>query len=241
MAYSELSLRTVCAAAVATLALTSLAAFAQAPSIASVDHFTENRGWNQAGLGPMHQVVIAARVVPAGMPTLVFAESGGAREALTHFPQPDEPDLYVMWKRYEPGAAATWRLVAERDGAVSASVDTPALQRAQRLPLADVRINGGGTRPTLRWGYSGLEKARASRIRVGVRGGELVHGRFLSLLRVFDALPPSATSFRIPAGALVPGERYVFQVMLEDTEDGALKNRSMSFSDPYVATAETKR
>ena len=241
MDYSALFRRNVCAPAVAALALLSFAAFAQPPSIAGVEHFTENRGWNQAGLGPTHQVVITARVVPAGMPTLVFAESGGAREPLTHYPQPDAPDLYVTWKRYEPGAAVAWRLVAERDGVSSAPVDTPALERAQRLPLADVRVSGGGTRPTLRWGYPGLEKARVSRIRVGVRGGAVVHGRFLSLLRVFDELPPKATSFRIPAGALVPGERYVFQVMLEDVEDGALRNRSLSFSDPYVATVETKR
>jgi len=37
-----------------------------------------------------------------------------------------------------------------------------------------------------------------------------------------------------PPGVLAQGERYVFQVMLEDLEDDALENRSMAFSDPYT-------
>lgn len=223
------------------LALLPIAALAQAPTVTGVEHYSENRGWNQAGLGPTHQIVVVARVAPAGMPTLVFAESGGAREPLTHFPQPGAPELYVMWKRYDSRATASWRVIAERDGAVSAPVDTPVLERAQRLPLAEVQVAGGGLRPMLRWGFPGLKGVRVSRIRVGVRGGERVHGRFLSLLQVFEELPPTATSFRIPAGALVEGERYIFQVMLEDMEGGALRNRSLSFSDPFRVTAEAKR
>jgi hypothetical protein len=50
-------------------------------------------------------------------------------------------------------------------------------------------------------------------------------------------LPPTATSFRIPAGVLERGERYVFQVMLEDLENGRLENRSLTFSDPYTVPA----
>ncbi|MGD9954303.1 MAG: hypothetical protein AB7S87_17160, partial [Burkholderiales bacterium] len=65
------------------------------------------------------------------------------------------------------------------------------------------------------------------------RGGKRVHGRFLSLLRVSEPLAPAATSFRVPPGWLQRGERYVFQVMLEDLEDGRLENRSLAFSERY--------
>jgi hypothetical protein len=210
-------------------------ALAQAPAISAIDHYTENRGWNQAGLGPTHQVVVAARVVPSGFPTLVYAEAGGQREALTHFPQPGAPDLYVMWKRYEPGAAKAWRLRAEREGQRAPEVDSPALDRPRALPLARrVQVAGAGTQPRLSWRFPGPKSANATRIRVGIRGGERVHGRFMSLLYVSGDLPPAATSFRIPAGVLAAGERYVFQVMLEELEGGALRNRSLSFSEPYV-------
>jgi len=36
-----------------------------------------------------------------------------------------------------------------------------------------------------------------------------------------------------PPGVLAQGERYVFQVMLEDLEGGQLENRSLTFSKPY--------
>jgi hypothetical protein len=32
------------------------------------------------------------------------------------------------------------------------------------------------------------------------------------------------------------GERYVFQVMLEDLEGGVLENRSSTFSEPYTVS-----
>ena len=73
------------------------------------------------------------------------------------------------------------------------------------------------------------------RIRVGVRGGPKIQGCFLGLLHASDPLPPQASSFRVPEGWLASGERYVFQVMLEDLEDGRLANRSLAFSDPYEA------
>lgn len=92
---------------------------------------------------------------------------------------------------------------------------------------------GTGAQPLLRWSLP--QHLDADRIRVGVRGGERVHGRFMSLLYVSGDLPPTATSFRIPAGVLSEGERYVFQVMLEELEGGMLANRSLNFSEPYVA------
>jgi len=67
-----------------------------------------------------------------------------------------------------------------------------------------------------------------------VRGNPRVHGRFMSQLYVSGDLPPTATAFTIPAGVLAAGQRYVFQVMLEDLEGGVLENRSLSFSDPYT-------
>jgi hypothetical protein len=42
----------------------------------------------------------------------------------------------------------------------------------------------------------------------------------------------------VPPGVLAAGRRYVFQVMLEDLEDGTLENRSIAFSEPYVVARQ---
>ena len=219
----------------ALAALAASGAPAQTPAIADADHYTENRGWNEAGLGPTHQVIVAARVTPSGLPTLAYAEKDGAREPLTHFPQPGAADVYVMWKRFDAQPATTWRITAERGEQRAGPVDTPELRRPQKVPLAqNVRAAGTGLRPALSWSLPDLKGFDVERIRVAVRGGKKVHGRFLSQLHVSAGLPPTATSFRIPAGWLEKGERYVFQVMLEDLEDGRLENRSLAFSALYT-------
>lgn len=206
-------------------------AAAQTPTIADIEHFTENRGWNEAGLGPTYQTVVAARVEPFGFPTLAFAEQDGVREPMVHF----GGDLYVLWKRFDPGLTGSWRIVAERGDASSASALSPPLISAQEVPLAtDVRVAGKGAQPTVRWKLPPLAGFDVDRVRVGVRGGHRIQGRFLALLHVSDPLPPGATSFRVPRGWLEPGRSYVFQVMLEDLELGTVENRSVAFSDPYT-------
>lgn len=200
-----------------------------------MEHFTENRGWNEAGLGPTHQNVIAVTVAPSGLPTLVFAEQGGVREPFTHYAQPSTPDLYIHWRRFEPATAGAWRIFAERGGAKAEPVDAPPIAAPQKLPLArDVRVVGKDATPLLRWRLPDLAGFDIDRIRVVVRGGERVHGRFLGALYTSGTLPPSAMSFKIPAGVLAPGGRYVFQVTLEDLEDGRLQNRSLAFSRTYA-------
>ncbi|HEX9183387.1 MAG TPA: hypothetical protein VF876_09030 [Burkholderiales bacterium] len=217
------------------LLATAATAFAQAPVISHVEHYTENRGWNEAGLGPTHQIVISATVKPSALPTLVFAQQGGVREPLTHFAQPSTPDLYVHWRRFEPALAGAWRISAERDGAQAEPVDAPPIAGPQKLPLArDVRVVGKDATPLLRWRLPELAGFDVDRIRVVVRGGERVQGRFLGALYTSGALPPSAMSFKVPPGVLVPGGRYVFQVTLEDLEDGRLENRSLAFSRTYA-------
>lgn len=213
----------------------STVSLAQPITIAVLGHYTENRGWNDAGLGPTHQVIVSATVAPSGLPTIVFAERDGVRQPLSHFPQPGAPDVYVLWQRFEPGQTGPWRIVAERGEAKAEPASTLALARPQQVPLAlNVRVSGKGAQPRLRWKLPELAGFDVERIRVGVRGGERVHGRFMSLVYVSADLPPTATGFRIPAGVLRPGERYVFQVMLEDLEDGQLENRSLAFSEAYT-------
>lgn len=222
-------------AAAALASLCACSALAQAPAVTSLQIYTENRGWNDAGLGPVHQVIVNAVVVPSGMPTLVFAEKDGVREPMTHFPQPGFPDTYSLWKRVEPGAAGAWRVVAERGEAKSAALDTRTLSNPRAIPLIDkVRVSGKGLQPRLSWQLPDLKGYGVDRIRVGVRGGERVHGRFMSLLRVSDPLPADTKTFTIPQNWLEKDRRYVFQVMLEDLEGGVLENRSLSFSDPYT-------
>jgi hypothetical protein len=204
---------------------------AQDVSITSLEHFTENRGWNEAGVGPTYQTVIGAVVTPSGMPTLVFAEHNGVREPLTQFGK----DFYVFWRRFDPSFPGPWRIVAERGEAKAAAALTNVLARPQQVPLAlDVRVAGKGVTPTVRWKLPDLAGFDVERIRVGVRGGARIQGRFLGVLHLSGALPPTATSYRVPKGWLAPGERYVFQVMLEDLEGEALENRSLAFSNPYV-------
>lgn len=222
------------AASTLTLLLTT-ALHAQELTVTKLEHYTDNRGWNQAGLGPTHQVIVTATVTPSGMPTLVFAEKDGVREPLTHFPQPGAPDVYVLWKRFEPAPAGSWQVFAERGAVKAAAVSTPVLKAPQKIPLIDkVRVTGKGTQPRISWKLPELRGFDIERIRVAVRGGARVHGRFMSQLYVSAALAPTATSYTIPAGVLAAGERYVFQVMLEDLEGGELENRSLSFSDPYT-------
>ncbi len=211
------------------------ASAAQEMAISKLEHFTDNRGWNEAGLSPTHQIVVTATVVPSDFPTLVFAEKDGVRQPLSHFPQPSAPDLYVSWRRFEPASTGSWRIVAERGEARSTPAWTPVLAKPQEVPLVrNVRVTGKGAGPRLSWELPDLTGFDIERIRVGVRGGKRVHGRFMSLLYTSGDLPPTATSFTIPAGVLATGERYVFQVMLEDLEGGELENRSLTFSELYT-------
>lgn len=212
----------------------SLAPAAGHLTITNLEQYTENRGWNEAGVGPTYQIVVNATVVPSGFPTLVFAEQGAVREPATHFPLTSAPDLYAHWKRFDPAFTGAWRIVAERGDAKVATALTPVLARPQQVPLVtNLRVAGKGAEPRLSWQLPDLEGFDVERIRVAVRGGTRVHGRFLSVLYVSGDLPPTATGFRIPAGVLARGERYVFQVMLEDLEGGQLENRSLTFSEPY--------
>lgn len=216
------------------LALCAAPAYAQELKITGIEQYTENRGWNEAGIGPHFQMIVVATVSPSGFPTLVYAEQDGVRQALMHFAQPSTPDLYVLFQRVEPQSAAPWRVVAERDGVKSTPVPTPGLARAWQVPLAkDVRVAAKGAMPRLSWALPDLGGRAIGRIRVTVRGEPRVHGRFMSALYASDSLPATATRFTIPQGILKPGERYVFQVALEDLEGGQVRNRSMAFSEPY--------
>jgi hypothetical protein len=217
------------------LSLCAASALAQELKITGIEQYTENRGWNEAGIGPHFQTIVVATVSPSGFPTLVYGEQEGVRQAFLHFAQPSTPDLYVLFQRAEPASFTPWRVVAERDGIRSAPVATQGLARAWKVPLAtDVRVDGKGATPRVSWALPDLGGRSISRIRVVVRGEPRVHGRFMSALYISEGLPASATSFMLPPGVLEPGGRYVFQVSLEDLEGGEIRNRSMSFSEPYT-------
>ena len=225
------------AGALALLLAAGTPSRAQDLAISKLEHYTENRGWNEAGLGPTYQIVVTATVTPSGLPTLVHVEQGGERQPLTHFAQPSTPDLYAYWRRFDAALTGSWRIVAERGDARALPATTPALARPQQLPFVrNVRVAGKGATPRLRWQLPDLAGFDIDRIRIAVRGGPRVQGRFLSTLYVSADLAPAATAFRIPPGILEPGERYVFQVMLDDLEDGQLENRSSSFSAPYAVS-----
>ena len=171
---------------------------------------------------------------PSGFPTLVYAELDGVRQALMHFAQPSTPDLYVLFQRVEAGSTGKWHIVAERGDARSAPTLTPGLATAWQVPLAkDVRITGRGAEPRITWALPDFGGRDIGRIRVVVRGEPRVHGRFMSSLYWSEDLPATAKSYAIPRGVLKQGERYIFQVTLEDVEAGEVRNRSMAFSAPY--------
>src|SRR5262245_39719335 len=113
-------------------------AFAQAPTIGKLEQYTENRGPNEAGLGPTYQLVLTAAVAPSGHPTLVFAERGAIRHPLTHLGTPSAPDphLYALWIRFEQASAASWRIVAERGDLRSKPVATRPVENPWQVPLA---------------------------------------------------------------------------------------------------------
>jgi len=204
-------------------------------AITNPGHYTENRGWNEAGLGPIYQTIVMATVTPSGAHTLVFADNGGAREPLVHFPQASTPDLYVLWRRFDTSFTGAWRLRAERGDEKSVPVFSPVLAKPQQVPLMrKVEVRRRGAQTLVSWVLPDLKGFDVDRIRVAIRGGQRLHGRFLPVLHVSGDLPPTATRFTIPRAQLVAGERYVFEVALEDLEGGALENRSLTYSDTYT-------
>jgi len=208
---------------------------AQQPTVAKIEQLTENRGWNEAGVGPYFQMVLFATISPSGLPTLAFAERDGERQPLTHVGQGSEPDRYAHWLRFDAAKAGPWRIVAERDGAKSAAVVTPGIARPWQVPLAkELAVTAKGGQPLLTWELPDLGGRSIERIRIWVRGGPRIQGRFLSVQWISPELPPTATSFAIPLDLLKEGERYIFQVTLENLEGGVVKNRSMAFTDPYT-------
>jgi hypothetical protein len=226
---------------ICVLSLYATSACAQNLKVTDIQQYTENRGWNEAGIGPHFQMIVVARVSPSGYPTLVYGEQDGVREAFVHYAQPSTPDLYILFQRVQARSSAPWGVVAERDGVRSMPVQTQGLARAWQVPLAtDVGVAGTGATPRVRWALPELGGRAIARIRVVVRGEPRVHARFMSALYTSDGLPATATSFTIPQGILQPGKRYVFQVSLEDMEGSEVRNRSMSFSEPYFVS-EAKR
>ncbi len=108
----------------AAVLLVALPAAGQELSISAIEHYTDNRGWNETGLGPTYQIVVTARVRPSGFPTLLFAEQNGRREPLTLF----RDDVYALWLRFDPKLTGPWRIVAER-GDGKAVMSTPPILR----------------------------------------------------------------------------------------------------------------
>ena len=226
-----------CSALLVSLLIVGIVSAAKDISVTELEQFTENRGWNEAGLSPVYQLLVTATVVPSGYPTLVFVEQRGVRQPLSHFDVPVSPDSYWYSQLFDATLTGSWRIVARRGEAREATAWTPVLVKPQQVPLLqDVRVAGTGTSPRLSWKLPDLTGFDIDRIRIGVRGGKRLLGRFLSLLYISGDLPPTATTFTIPAGVLRRGERYVFQVMLEDLEGGKLENRSLTFSEPYLVS-----
>lgn len=221
--------------AVAAFLASGTAALGQELTIVKLGHYTENRGANEAGILASYQIVVTATVVPSGHPTLVFAEQGGVRQALWHLPMSSAPDTYVYLRRVEPGLTGSWRIVAERGDVKGTPAWTPVLAKPQEVPLVrNVRVTGSGATPRVIWEKPDLTGFDIDRIRVVIRGGKRVYERFLDGLSVSGDLPPSATAFAVPPGALTPGERYIFEVRLEDLEGGELENSSSTYTKPYT-------
>lgn len=219
--------------AFAVVLASTLTSLAQDVRISPLEHFTEHRGPNEAGVLAAYQIVVIASVTPSDFPTLVFAEQAGIRQAMWSFPMSSAPHTYLYLRRFEPGLMGSWRIVAERGEAKATPAWTPVLAKPQEVPLVrNVQVTGRGTGPLVSWELPDLTGFDIDRIRVGVRGGKRLYERFLDLVYVSGDLPPTATVFSIPPGVLASGERYIFQVMLEDLEGGALENRSVTFSGP---------
>lgn len=224
-------------AALAIVFAFSIASLAEEVRISSLEHFTENRGPNEAGVLAAYQIVVIAGVLPSDFPTLVFAEQAGVRQAMWLFPMSSAPNTYLYLRRFEPGLMGSWRIVAERGEAKATPAWTPVLAKPQEVPLVrNVQVTGRGAEPVVSWELPDLTGFDIDGIRVGVRGGKRLYERFLDLVYVSRDLSPTATAFAIPPGVLASGERYIFQVMLEDLEGGVLENRSVTFSAPYTVS-----
>jgi hypothetical protein len=224
-------------AALSMVFVSSTAPLAQEVRISNLGHFTENRGPNDAGVLAAYQIVVTAAVAPSDFPTRVFAEQAGVRQTMWLLSMSSAPNAYVYLRRFEPGLTGSWRIVAERGEVTAPPAWTPVLAKPQEVPLVrNVRVTARGAEPVVSWELPDLTGLDIDRIRVGIRGGKRLYERFLDTLYVSGDLPPTATAFAIPPGVLASGERYIFQVMLEDLEDGVLENRSVTFSKPYTVS-----
>ena len=203
--------------------------------ISDIEYYTEHRSWNEAGSVPGYFIVVLVTVVPSGLPTVVVAEQGSVRQALFHFPAHGTPHLYALSRRADPALMGSWRIIAERGEAKGTPLLTRTLPKPREVPLArNVRVTASGAQPSVSWELPSLAGFDIERIRIRVRGGKRLYERFLDVLHVSGALPPTATTFTIPAGVLTSGERYIFEVLLENLQGGALANRSVSSSTPYT-------
>ena len=77
-----------CSLLVVSLLTAGIVSAAQDIHITELEQFTENRGWNEAGLSPVYQLLVTATVVPSGYPTLVFVEQKGVRQPLSRLRVP---------------------------------------------------------------------------------------------------------------------------------------------------------
>ena len=114
---------------------------AQDIRITELEQFTENRGWNEAGLSPVYQLHVTATVVPSGYPTLVFVEQKAVRQPLSHFDVPVAPDSYWYSQLLDAALTGSWRIVARRGEGREASAWTPALAKPQQVPLVQDVFN----------------------------------------------------------------------------------------------------
>lgn len=215
----------------------SLGSVAEALSITTRFHFTDNRGPNSIGFIPAYRHVFGAvSVSPSGPPTVVTATQGSLAFELLFFPTSLSPDTYALATTGGPNGQ--WLIQGSRGSDVAPPGLTPSILDPEQIPLVDnLHVLPDGLTPTVVWALPDLSTFDVDMIRVRVWDDDTNDEFFQSPPLLVDA-----TSYTIPPGVLDVGGRYIFRVNLDDFRPGnvILENRSSTFTQsPYQVPGPT--
>lgn len=217
------------------------------PIISGPFNIHENVGPNPVGVATgERQLFGATSISPAGPGTTATATQGLSTFTLFRLPLTLFPEAYNRTIACSPTPCPTgsWTINAT-DGAGTATATTNATPNPQLLPLVtDLHVEGPVLTPTVKWTLPDLSGFDVERIRVRAWHDDVDVMGFDGATPVFTindlffqsaTLAATATQFAFSPGVLEMERRYVFEVMIEDTEPTFfIENRSRTFTDVYV-------
>jgi hypothetical protein len=233
----------ILALGILVLAFAVIPGWADALTISGIFHFRDNIGPNPFGLpeGDVH-IVGAVTITPSGTPTTALAAQSGTQTPLTFQPQPPLfPDQYLARFPFDPTLTGAWAISAARGPETAGPVLTNDIPSPKLVPLLEnVQVSGIGLMPLITWDVPDLTGLTLATTRIRIRVIDATTGESLSQFTVFTqflgGVQELTKSMIVPAGLLEYGRSYVFRILFEGP-NGAIQNRSSSFSPAYTPAA----